>query len=133
VAEVIGEFSVIGMADRFGKKRLTLIGGSVASLMYVLLPLFSFHLVAALLGLFILFLGVEMAIVASIAIFKEVLPNARAVMMSGNVAAHSLGRFTGATLGSLVYSATSFGINGLMGTILGLIAVGLLWRYVMEA
>lgn len=132
-AEVLGEFSVIGLADRVGKRRLMLLGGLLASAMYAGLPALSFHLSAALAGLFLLFVGVEIAIVASISIFTEVLPQARAIMMSGNVAAHSIGRFTGATIGSLVYANASFGVTGLVSAILGLAAVGVLWRYIVEA
>jgi predicted MFS family arabinose efflux permease len=132
-AEVVGEFSVIGFADRFGKRRLTILGALVASVGYVALPTFSSSLPLTLFGLFIIFVGVETAIVAAIPLLSEVLPNARAIMMSSNVGAHSLGRMVGALAGAwLAVNLNNFVLTGAIATGLALLSTFLLWRYLHE-
>jgi MFS transporter, DHA1 family, inner membrane transport protein len=132
-AEVCGEFVVIGLADRFGKRRLALLGVAVSSISYLILPLLTFHLGAGLAGLFVMFFCVEMAIVSSISLFTEIMPDARAVMMSGNVGASALGRVTGAGLGGLLYALTgNFIIIGVITMGIGLLAVFMMWRFVQE-
>lgn len=133
VAEVVGEFGVIGLADRFGKRRMALIGVVMSGIGYLVLPLLSFSLPVTLVGLFIMFFFVEVAIVSSIPLFTELLPNARAVMMSGNVAAHSLGRMGGAWLGGQLYIWTgSFQFIGLLSMVFCLAAVFIMWRFIPE-
>jgi Ni,Fe-hydrogenase I cytochrome b subunit len=52
-----------------------------------LLPLASHTLPLALTGLFVVFLTFEFTIVTGLSLFTEILPGARATMMSSNVAA----------------------------------------------
>lgn len=132
-AEVIGELLVITVSDRLGKRRLTLIGAVGSAAMYALLPQLSFSLPATLVGLFVLFVGFEMSIVSSLPLFTEVLPNARSVMMSSNVAAHSIGRMGGALLGGALLAATgSVPFIGIVSLALGIGAFALLWWRVSE-
>jgi MFS transporter, DHA1 family, inner membrane transport protein len=133
VAEIAGEFAVIGISDRVGKRRLALLGAALASLSYLALPLLAFSLPAALAGLFLMFLGVEMAFVSAIPLFTEVLPGARSVMMSGNMGAASFGRLAGAGLGGLLYGITgSFLLMGFIAMCIGLVGFFMLWRFVHE-
>lgn len=132
-AEVVGEFAVIGMADRFGKRRLALLGTLVGSLGYLVLPAFSFSLSAALICLFVMFLGFEIAVVSSISLFTEVMPEARAVMMGSNAAAHSMGRLAGAVIGGFIYTVSgSFIMVGLAAALTGVMSLLILWRFVRE-
>jgi len=132
-AEVLGEFIIIGFADRLGKRRMALGGALLAALGYVVLPTLAFSLVATMVGLFLIFLFIEIAIVASIPMFTEILPHSRAVMMSSNVSLHSLGRLTGAAVGSLLLRQTgSFGVVCLIATGIGLAAFAMMWRFVHE-
>ena len=134
IAEISGEFVVIGIADRVGKRPLTILTTGVAAACYVVLPSLSESLPLTLVGLFVLFLCVETSIVASIALFTEVLPDARAVMMSANVGAHSLGRLTGGTLGGLLYASdVNFVTMGLLAAGIGATATVCLWIMVPEA
>ncbi len=103
-AEASGELVTMALADRLGKRRLALAGAVLSVPAYLALPLLPGGLPVALAGLFALFLCVEVAIVASIPLFTAVLPGARAVMMSGNMGAHSLGRLGGATLGGALWA-----------------------------
>ena len=100
---------------------------------YLLLPFLAFSLPLAMVGLFVMFFFVEVAIVSSIPLFTEIMPDARAVMMSGNVGAHALGRMVGASLGGTLYAATgSFPFLGATALVIGLVAAFMLWRFVHE-
>lgn len=132
-AEVLGEFSVMGMADRFGKRRLALLGAGLSALAYIVLPHLTFSLTAAVAGLFLMFLFVETGIVASIPLFSEILPEARAVMMSSVLGSASAGRLSGAVLGGLLYQLSgNFALMGVISTVIGLAAYFMLWRFVKE-
>lgn len=130
--EVIGEFLVIGAADRWGKRRLTLMGVLISSLGYCLLPYVDVSLLSFMLGLFVVVMMAEAAIVASISLFTEVLPEARAVMMSSNIAAQAIGRFVGAFLGGSLYRLGGFELSGAIAMGIGMIAVVIMWRLVRE-
>lgn len=133
LAEIGGEFTVIGLSDRFGKRRLALIGVTISSLSYIVLPFLHFDLTAALIGLFVMFLFVETGIVASIPLFTEVLPDNRAIMMSGHTGAASFGRLAGAVIGGFLYGTFhNFTLIGGTSTVIGLIAAFMLWRFVHE-
>ncbi len=128
LAEAVGEALVTAFADRLGKRRLIFGCILLACVSYVVLPRLSFSLSLALAGLFILYLCVETAIVASIALFTEALPQARSVMMSSNVGAYSLGRLVGAQVGILIYSMSgSFEMVGGAAAIIGAVSAGVLW------
>ncbi|MEQ9033254.1 MAG: MFS transporter [Aggregatilineales bacterium] len=133
-AEIGGEVSVIGLSDRFGKPPMALSGGIGSTHCYILLPTLNFSLVAALIILFIMFLFVEIGIVAAIPLFSEIMPEARAVMMSGVMGAAAGGRLTGALLGSIIYELSgNFFIIGIVSTVIGATSVFMLWRYVPES
>lgn len=132
-AEFIGEFTVMGIADRIGKRRLSLIGTVIAGVSYVILPHLDNSLPLALAGIFVMFLFVEIGIVASIPLFSEVMPEARAVMMSGVIGAASTGRFLGAALGgALLALVGDFAVIGLVSTVIGLSAAVSMWALVPE-
>lgn len=132
-AEFLGEFTVMGIADRIGKRRLSLIGTVIAGTSYVILPHLDTSLPLALGGIFVMFLFVEIGIVASIPLFSEVMPEARAVMMSGVIGAASFGRFLGAALGGALLAITGdFALIGLVSTVIGLSAALSMWLFVPE-
>ncbi|MFN8373837.1 MAG: MFS transporter [Anaerolineae bacterium] len=132
-AEVFGELSVAGFADRFGKRRLTLIGAGVSSLSYIVLPLFSSSLPLTLVTVFVMFLALETAIVASIPLFTELLPHDRAIMMSALVGTNSLGRLAGAVFGGWLYAVlANFPLTTVIVTGIALVSFFLLWRFLPE-
>lgn len=133
-AEVVGEVSIIALADRIGKRRLALLGSGISSACYLLLPLLDFSLIVALIGLFVMFLFVEIGIVASLPLFTEVLPESRAVMMSGVIGAASGGRLLGAILGGAIYALSGdFVVMGGIAMLIGFGSFFMLWRFVPEA
>lgn len=132
VAEIIGEFIVITLADRLGTKLTSMSGMLIAAIMFAIIPSLSFSLPIALFGIFVMFIGIETAIVASFPIFTEILPNARAVMMSANMGAHSLGRVLGAMLGGIIYATTggNFVVVGVVASVIGAVAFIVMWRFI---
>ena len=132
IAEIIGEFVVILLADKMGTKLTSLSGMLLATIMFAIIPSLSFSLPLALFGIFVMFIGIETAIVASLPLFTEILPNTRAVMMSANMGAHSLGRVLGAMLGGFIYATTggNFVVVGIVASVIGGIAFIIMWRFI---
>lgn len=103
VAEMIGEGLTAFAADRLGLKRSIIAGLALSALSYLLLPLFGHTLPLALAGLFVVFLSFEFAVVTTISLATEVLPSARATMMSSLIATMSVGRVIGALTGGITW------------------------------
>jgi predicted MFS family arabinose efflux permease len=134
IAEAIGEGVVTAFGDKFGPKRMTLWGMGIAAIAYLALPFLNFSLPAAVAGIFVMFLSYEIAVVASIPLNTEVLPNARAPMISASVAGVALGRLGGGVMGGLSYALTGgFVLSSLLACGCALAAFWVLWRYVKIA
>ncbi len=134
LAEACGELAVISLADHLGKRRLALAGMGISSVSYFLLPLAASTLLGAQIGLFIMFFTLETAIVSGLALFTEILPEARAVMMSGVAGGASLGRLSGVMVGGLLYSMTGdFVVVGFAAMVTGLLALATAVRFVHES
>lgn len=103
-AELLGEALTASLGDRLGLRRSMTIGLALSTGSYLLLPLLGGSLPGALGALFLVFLFTEFAIVAALSLSTEVMPDARATMMSGYLAAASLGRVFGALLGGFLWS-----------------------------
>ena len=130
-AELAGEGLVMSLADRWGKRRSIALGLAVSVVAYFLLPFLTGYLPLALAGLFFIFIAFEFAIVTSIPLMTELVPEARGAVMSSNVAGHSAGRMLGALLGGYVFR---FGFlwNGAAAALLNLIALGVVVVFVRE-
>ncbi|WP_124330403.1 MFS transporter [Desulfonema ishimotonii] len=99
LAELTGEGAVATLSDRVGLKLSIITGGMLSGLCYLMLPFMGRSLPLALTGLFLLFLSFEFTIVGTISFFTELLPDARATMMSGYMASAGIGRVCGALIG----------------------------------
>ena len=130
VAEVIGEFIVITVADRLGTRITSMTGMLIAAISFFIIPYLSFSLPLAMFAIFIMFIAIETSIVSALPLFTEILPKSRAVMMSANMGAHSLGRVVGAALGAWVYAVSdgNFTMVGLIAGGLGMVAFFIMWR-----
>jgi predicted MFS family arabinose efflux permease len=95
-AELGGETLTAAITDRLGKARAVAGGVLLNCLAALALPFLGASLPGAFVGLFLFYLTFEFALVSSIPLMTEVFPPARATLMAGNVAAHSLGRALGA-------------------------------------
>ena len=128
VAELLGEGLTASIADRLGLKRAIAAGSILSALSYILLPLVGRTLPLALLGLFITFLTFEFTAVTAFSLFTEILPNARATMMSSSMAGMSIGRVIGALVGGPVWLAGGMWATGVVSAaVSGLALVSLLW------
>src|SRR5690349_17798657 len=108
LSELSGEGLVALTTDRLGKPRalsLGLIGNILASL---LLPIVGRTEVGALVGLFLFYITFEYVLVSHIPLMTEVMPSARATLLSFNVTGHSLGRMIGALIATFVYERFGF-------------------------
>lgn len=130
IGEVIGEVIVISLADRFGVKRTAMYGMLAAAFLFFIIPNLAFSLPLAMAAIFLMFICIEASIVASFPLFTEILPDARAVMMSANMGAHALGRVGGAALGGWLYSVSggSFLLVGAVASVMGFFAFVVMLR-----
>jgi len=128
IAELTGEGLTASLADRLGLKRSVMAGLILSGLCYAALPLIGQTLPLALAGLFLVFVTVEFSIVTSVSLFTELLPDARATMMSGFIAAASLGRVAGALMGGAMWLAGNMTAVGLVSAVIsGLALISLAW------
>lgn len=127
-AELVGEGLTAAMADRLGLKRAVFAGLTLSTLSYLLLPLLGQTLPLALSGLFIVFALFEFAVVTTNSLATEVLPGARATMMSAMLAAIGVGRVIGALVGGPVWLAGGLMANcSISAATTGLGLIALLW------
>ncbi|MFH1633242.1 MAG: MFS transporter, partial [Chloroflexota bacterium] len=108
ISELSGEGLVALTTDRLGKPlalTIGLIGNAIAS---ILLPLIGHTQIGALVGLFLFYITFEYVMVSHIPLMTELVPSARATMLSMNVTGHSLGRALGAFLAAFIYQQFGF-------------------------
>ena len=123
IAELTGETLTATLSDRVGLKRAVIVGTVLATLSYLLLPFIGQTLGLALAGLFFIFVSFEFAIVTSFSLATEVLPTARATMLSAYVAALGLGRVVGALLGGSLWLAGDITAVGLASAVASAISL----------
>lgn len=102
-AELAGESLVGVWVDRLGKPRAIMLGLVANSLVALTFPYFGQTLPGAVAGLFLFYLSFEFALVSTIPMMLEILPNARATMMAINISAVSLGRALGSSVAPTLY------------------------------
>ncbi len=126
-AELVGEILVATLSDRFGLKRVVMIGVTICIFTYSLLPFVGQSLLTALTGLFIHFLIFEFTIISSLALCTELQPEMRATVIAVFFAAAGLGRILGALIGGPIWLAGGLVATSLVSagiTALALISLG---------
>ncbi len=131
VAELAGEGLVMGLADRLGKRRAVALGLGAGAAAYGALPLVGSNIQFALVTLFFIFISFEFAIVSSIPLINELLPEARGTVMSTSVAFHAAGRMIGALLGGYLFRF-GFAWNGAAAVLLNLACIPIILWWVRE-
>jgi predicted MFS family arabinose efflux permease len=112
LAEASAELSATVLTDSWGKRRSLLMAlfGMAASLL--LLPVLArLGLVAALAGVALAVLTFEFGFVSFLPLATEVVPDARATLLSLCITASSLGRMAGALSGGWLWQGPSQGIT----------------------
>jgi predicted MFS family arabinose efflux permease len=123
VAELGGEGMVIAFSDRIGKRTTVGLGLIAIILTCLALPFLGSSLTGSLIGLFLFFISFEFTFVTTIPLLTELVPDARATLMAGNLTAAASGRALGALLGPRLFSMGILA-NGL--TSAGLAFLGLI-------
>ena len=125
-AELTGEILTAVLSDRLGLVRSVAVGLALNVLCCALLPFFGITLFGALGSLFFIFLTLEFTIVSALSLCTEVVPGARATMMSAFLAAGGLGRVVGALAGGPVWQAGGILATGLVSAAAGALGLGML-------
>jgi predicted MFS family arabinose efflux permease len=126
LSELSGEGLVALLTDRIGKPRALLVGLLANSAAALLLPFIGRTTLGALAGLFLFYITFEYVLVSHVPTMTEMVPGARATVLSFNVTGHSLGRAIGAFLAPLVYRQVGFLFVALLAVvfnIFGLLAL----------
>jgi len=97
----------------------------------LLLPALGKSVPGALLALFGFYITFEFTLVSIIPLMTELVPEARATLMSGNITALSAGRVLGAAAGLALYS-DGLRANALATVLLNLMALALLLTLVRD-
>ena len=126
LAELAGEALTAGLSDRVGLKKAVFCGVVLTSLSYFALPFLAGSAGVAFGGLALLFLIFEFTMVSSLSLFTELLPDLRATMMAGSLAAAGMGRATGAMIGGVVWQHGGMLGTGCVSAVLTLAALGCL-------
>jgi predicted MFS family arabinose efflux permease len=108
ISELSGEGLVALTTDRLGKPLALTIGLISNALAAILLPFIGQTQVGALIGLFLFYITFEYTLVSHIPLMTELVPSARATMLSMNVTGHALGRALGAFLAGFIYQQFGF-------------------------
>ncbi|MBU8849000.1 MAG: MFS transporter, partial [Desulfobacterales bacterium] len=108
LSEILGEGCTIFFSDRIGLKKSIIIGVSLCTGAYFLLPVLDIGLGYVLAGLFLVFFTFEFTIVTSMSLSTELVPELRASTMSAFFAIAGIGRVAGAFSGGIIWS--NFGL-----------------------
>ncbi|HEX6271223.1 MAG TPA: MFS transporter [Anaerolineales bacterium] len=108
LSELSGEGLVALTTDRLGKPRALVLGLTGNILAALLLPIIGRTEIGALIGLFLFYITFEYVLVSHIPLMTEIMPGARATLLSFNVTGHSLGRMIGALLATFIYQLFGF-------------------------
>jgi predicted MFS family arabinose efflux permease len=130
-SELGGESLVALTTDRLGKPRALVLGLTGNILAALLLPFIGRTQIGALVGLFLFYITFEYVLVSQIPLMTEVMPEARATLMSFNVTGQSLGRTIGALLATFLYDHFGFlpvTLIAVLFNVFALLALGELTR-----
>lgn len=127
ISELGGEGLVALTTDRLGKPRALVLGLTGNALAALLLPIVGKTEIGALVGLFLFYITFEYVMVSHIPLMTEVMPGARATLLSFNLTGHSLGRMIGALLATFIYQKFGFlpvTLLAVVFNVLALLALG---------
>lgn len=130
-SELSGEGLVAAIADPLGKRRAVMLGAGMSAVTCLALPALGRTLSGALLGLFLFYITFEFTLVSSIPLMTELVPTARATLLSANITAHSAGRVVGALIGPPLFAGGMAAV-GLAAATLNLAALAALILVVRE-
>jgi predicted MFS family arabinose efflux permease len=107
-SELSGEGLVALTTDKLGKTRALTIGLVMNAVSALLLPFIGQTQFGALIGLFFYYITFEYLVVSHVPMMTELVPEARATLLSFNLTGHALGRAIGALLATFIYQRFGF-------------------------
>lgn len=123
IAELLGSSAVVAFSDRIGKRRSVIIGFVVTSVLLVAMA-FTSNWWLLMVEIFLFYLIIEYAIVASFPLISEAMPHARATIMSLMSAAVGVGRIFSSlgsawlyTTGGMYLIATTAAVCSCLGLV----------------
>lgn len=123
VAELAGEMLVAFVSDHLGLRRSVIVGLFLSAVSYLVVPCWASTVPRAMTAIFCVFLTVEFSIVTSLSLCTEVLPGARATMVSGFLAATGAGRVMGAFMGGFLWQAGRMEMTAVVSAVISLVAL----------
>ena len=120
LSELGGEGLVALVTDKIGKPRALSLGLTANIAASLLLPLIGRTEAGALVGLFLFYITFEFVMVSHVPMMTEMIPGARATVMSFNLVGHSLGRAIGAFLAPFIYRQFGFLFVALLAIVFNL-------------
>ncbi len=134
VAELVAEGGAAVWMDRIGKKRSVVLGLLAFAASLLLLPVASAQLATAVASFALVILCFEWTIVSFLPLMTEIAPDARATLLSMNIAAMGIGRIVAPLLGTGLYErAGSLLPNALLSAVVCVLSAALLWWGVDES
>lgn len=128
ISELSGEGLVALTTDRLGKPLALILGLVTNAIALLLLPTLGQTQTGALVGLFLFYITFEYVMVSHIPLMTELVPSARATVLSLNVTGHAIGRAIGAFLAAYIYQQFGFGIVTVVAVGFNLLGLFALWK-----
>ena len=125
ISELGGEIFTGIWLDSVGKRRMIWIFLGLNSLAAALLPFTGGTLSLAMIGLGFFYVTFEVLLVSALTLMSEVMPSARATILSATLAGFSVGRMTGDLIGPGLFNI-GFWATCLVAIVLNLAAAGLM-------
>jgi len=127
LAEATAELGASLITDRLGKRRSMLMGLTGLAVSSIVLPWLSgLGLVAALVGVALMLLTFEFTLVSLLPLATELVPDARASLLSLVMTSFSLARILGAIVGGLLWRWESIALHAAVGALCAFVAMLLL-------
>jgi predicted MFS family arabinose efflux permease len=133
VSELLAEGGAVAWTDRIGKRRSVIGGLFIYGATLILLPAFGATLLTSLFGFALAIFFFEFTIVSFFPLMSELAPDARATLLSLNVAVMGLGRMVAPVVGTTLYARTGdIMVNSLLSAVVCLLCAAIMWRGVQE-
>ena len=118
--------------DKVGKRKVIWIFLGLNALAAALLPFLGGKLNLAMVGLGLFYITFEVLLVSDLTLMSEVMPTARATMLSATLAGFSLGRMLGDLIGPGLFEI-GFWVSCVAAVVLNLAAAGLMTQVKLHA
>lgn len=132
LAEMGGEATAGWSVDRFGKRPVVILCGLLNAAIFFIIPFSTGSLATAMVTMIALFFTFEIAVVGSIPLLTELVPNARSVVMSMALGAMAAGRTIGSLIGPVVWDRAGVAGNSTISAVMMVLAVLVLARWLRE-